>query len=116
MTVNAEPLVIAELNRVKGVGFASADVPATRPKAFVTVERVGGPRELHLDHPRLAVQCWSDTRHKASELASEVAEIIREMVVHPNVGRVAISSIYNFPDPSSGSARYQMTVEIVTHG
>lgn len=116
MTVNVETLVIGELNRVKGIGFASADVPASRPKVFATVERVGGQRDLHRDHPRLAVQCWSETRHKASELASEVAEIIKGMAVHPNVGRVAISSIYNFPDPSSGSARYQMTVDMVTHG
>ena len=115
MAVNVEALVIAEINRVKGARFASADIPENRPARFVTVERTGGPETVYLGRPTLAVQCWDSSRFAASELAAEIADILKKMVTHPQVGRVDIPSIYNFPD-ISGQARYQLIVNMVTKG
>lgn len=90
------------------------DVPRTRPVEFMTVERVGGPEGRVLGSPLLAVQVWAAARWRAAELADSVAALIRSMELLPWVGRVLISSVTNFPDPDSGSPRYQITVELVT--
>lgn len=112
--VNVEELLIAEINRVRGAGFAVADVPEQRPVSFVTVELTGGPSGLHLSRPTVAVQCWAPDRAKASDLAYEIAGILKSLATHPNIGRVDVQSIYNFPDPDSGQPRYQLTVSLVT--
>lgn len=111
--VNVEALIVGHLNSALGSGTAFADIPEERPERFITVERVGGPETLHLGRPVLAIQCWESTRHKASEFSVQVADLIKGMAGLPQVGRAAISSVYNFPDPDSRQARYQMTVEMV---
>ncbi|ACV09950.1 hypothetical protein [Jonesia denitrificans] len=114
--VNIESLVISHLNTVFGAGFAFGDVPADRPTRFATVERTGGPYSEHRDLPLLVVQCWESTRHAASELALTVRDAVNGLSAHPNVGRVRVTALYNFPDGQSGHPRYQMTVEMVTKG
>lgn len=115
MTVNVEVLLVGALNAVDGLPGVFAEIPSTRPASFITVERVGGGHEDVRDLPMVAVQCWEQSRFEASELAAVVAHELRGLAhVHPNVGRVNIESIINFPDPDSKQARYQVTATLVT--
>ncbi len=115
MTVNVEALLVGALNAVDGLPEVFVEVPSTRPAQFITVERVGGGHEDVRDLPMVAVQCWAGSRYNASELAATVAKALRQLAyTHPNVGRVNIESIINFPDPDSKQARYQVTATLVT--
>lgn len=115
MTVNVEALLVGALNASGGLPAAYAEVPSERPEAFITVERVGGGYADVRDLPMVAVQCWEQSRFEASELAASVASELRSLAhVHPQVGRVNIESIINFPDPDSKQARYQVTATLVT--
>lgn len=112
--MNAEGLIIAHLNGLPDrPAEAFQDVPPDRPARFITVERTGGPREFVRELPTFAVQCWAESRWQASELARVTASNLEAMVSHPAVGRVTVSSTYNFPSPD-GEPRYQLTVELVT--
>lgn len=91
------------------------EVPARRPKRFITVERVGGDNVDVRDRPIVSVQAWDETRYSASELAAAVAAFTKSLALtHPNVARVIIESIYNNPDPASESPRYQVNASITT--
>lgn len=113
--MNAEGLIIAHLNGLAGrPAEAFQDVPADRPQRFITVERTGGGREWRVRQlPTFAIQCWAESRWEASELARETADSLELLAEHPSVGRVSISSTYNFPS-SDGEPRYQIVTEIVT--
>lgn len=93
---------------------AFLDVPSERPARFITVERTGGPEGQITGAPTLAIQIWAKHRFEAADLARAVAGAAQAAVILPGIARVAIPSIYNFPDPDSRHARYQLTVEIVT--
>lgn len=93
---------------------AFLDVPKERPDRFLTVERTGGPEGQITGTPTLAIQVWAEHRFEAGDMARLVAGVVRSAVVLPWVGRVGIQSIYNFPDPDSKQARYQIVVELVT--
>ena len=115
MTINVEVLLVGALNAVDGLPGVFAEIPSTRPASFITVERVGGGHEDVRDLPMVAVQCWAESRFEAGELAAIVAnELMNLAHEHPNVGRVNIESIINFPDPDSKQARYQVTATFVT--
>lgn len=115
MTVNVEALLVGALNTADGLPQAFGEVPSTRPKQFLTVERVGGGYEDVRDLPLVAVQCWAGSRFEASELAATVAGELKNLALtHAQVARVGIESIINFPDPDSSQARYQVTATLVT--
>lgn len=120
MMVDAEALLVAAYNADPNLTAetltASADIPRQRPRRFITVERVGGETDLRRDHPMIAVQVWAESRYQAGRLARLVAERTQALHGHPQVGRVNIASTYNFPDPASRQARYQITVSLVTVG
>lgn len=114
MSINVESLAVAHLNDLEDrPAEAFMDVPANRPAQFITVERTGGGHTDVRDIPLTALQCWAESRWEASELARVTAANIKTLVMHPAVGRVNVSGIYNFPAPS-GESRYQIVTEIVT--
>ena len=110
--MNIETKIINYLNKN---GFqAYANVPANRPESFVTVERTGGGRDnVVIDRPTVAIQSWAPKRLGAAELAYAVQNIMADMVNEPNICKVSVGSIYNFPDPVSGVSRYQMIIDFV---
>lgn len=110
---NVESLVIGWLNEQTLDATAYADIPATRPDAFITVERTGGGRSDVRDMPQLAVQCWSTTRHSASELAIAVDEVIDGLADIDSIARVRRIGLYNFPDIASNTPRYQLLIELI---
>ena len=90
----------------------SFDVPATRPERFVTVERVGGGSDGVLDSPTIAVQVWETSRWNASDAATRLVKpSLLNLVEHDEIGAIDILSIINNPDPESGQARYQITLQ-----
>ncbi|WP_179205166.1 hypothetical protein [Mycetocola reblochoni] len=112
--MNVEAALVQYLNGT-GVVQAFTDVPADRPAQFVTVERTGGAlSSVVRDQVSLAVQVWGGTRYEASELALTVRDTITRSVFNiPGFARVRVEGLYNFPDPDSKQARYQLTVEVI---
>lgn len=113
MDIEAE--VIAFLRDYLGLK-AYAEVPARRPDEFVTVERTGGAYDgVVVDRPTLAIQAWSTSRYQASNIGRLIAESLPFMVEVSGVNNVDINTgPYNWPDPDSGTARYQLVVEFNT--
>lgn len=94
---------------------AFARPPATRPERFATVERIGGGVELGVDRPSVALQLWAGSEAEASELASAAARaVLEEYPARRHVRSVAVDSVYAFPDPDSGHARWQVVADLVT--
>lgn len=112
--MNVEQALIKQL---KALGRdAYADAPNPMPRAdFVTVERTGGGVVDAVDHPTLAVQCWSTSRKCAADLADAVRGDLASITGTGGFGAVTVQSIYNWPDPLSRRARYQLTVEATAH-
>lgn len=115
--MNVEGVLVAAFTEAADLDSypASTDVPAKRPARFITVERVGGVKELHRDLPLVSIQVWDESRWQASQAALQVAEITRSLALtHPQVARVEISSIYNNPDPATEHPRYQINAQLTT--
>ena len=110
--VSGEADLIAWLNADADTSVSAfGNIPEDRPSSFITVERTGGQQMGIVDYPALAVQCWAPSRADAMALADLVADRLRDgWRLAPNVAACDINSIYNFPDPDSGQARYQLTV------
>ena len=109
--MNIEAAIIAHL---KSKGFnAVANVPEKRPDEFVTVERTGGGKDA-LDRPTVAVQAWSTTKYKASELMLAVDAAMLDLTSVDEVTKITRNTLYNFPDVS-GQPRYQAVYNIVTY-
>ena len=111
--MNVEQTIIQALD---AAGYAAyADAPNPMPGSFVTVERTGGGDGDLIDHATLAVQCWADGRKAAADMADAVRGDLRSMAGTRGLGAVSVDSIYNWPDPQTRKARYQMTVGVTAH-
>lgn len=93
----------------------SGDVPVDKPDEFVTFEVTGGGfGDLVLDYPTVAIQCWSDSRANAKNLARKVDTLIKKMPsVYFDITSAERNSLYNFPDPQSHKPRYQIVVDFI---
>lgn len=111
--MNVEQVVIQQL---AALGYAAyADAPNPMPASFVTVERTGGGVTDKVDRPMLAVQAWADGRKAAADLADGLRADLESMAGTEGLGAVSVQSIYNWPDPQSRKARYQLTVAATAH-
>lgn len=111
--MSAEAILIGFLNE-HGTIPAYGDVPATRPSAFITLERTGGQHTRVVDEGTFAVQVWAASRAEAMLSADETADLlITAPALVDAVASLAVLSVYNFPDPDSGTPRYQLTVTAV---
>lgn len=113
MSIDIEAKLIEWLNKRLDVA-AYADVPASRPEQFITVERTGGGRDnVIIDRPTVAIQCWSTSRASAADLAYVVDDALPEFTQEPGINKARRTTIYNFPD-EKGNPRYQLVCELVT--
>lgn len=118
---DAEALAITHLKPLLGV-TVSTRVPSPRPETFVRVVRVGGTRrDLISDRPMLVFECWAASSTAASDLARRarayVGALPGQSVNGVWVYRVdEIAGPQSFPDPVSGSPRYQFTVQVALRG
>ena len=112
--MNVEQSLIKLLKAKKWDAYAS--VPNPMPStAFIVVERTGGGSRDKVDHPMLAVQCWADGRKAAADMADAVRIDLESLTGTGGFGAVTVQSIYNWPDPQSRRARYQLTVDATAH-
>lgn len=88
-----------------------------RPERFITLERTGGATSRFIDNGQYAIQVWDTSLLEADMHAHVLAELCFDLELFPWVASVAVGNIYNFPDPTSGQARYQFTLElgVMTH-
>lgn len=111
--MNVEQTIIQAL---ASMGYsAHADAPNPHPASFVTVERTGGGVRDRVDSSQLAVQVWAGRRKEAADMADAVARDLESLTGTLGLGRVSVQSIYNWPDPQSRMARYQLTVAATAH-
>lgn len=83
---------------------------------FVSIERVGGTRrDIVVDNPSIAIQCWSTSRLEAAELAYEVDGILPDFrYSDPRITSIERDALYNHPDLKGKKPRYQIVVDITT--
>ena len=111
--MNVEQAIIQKLADAGYEAYASAPNPLTA--RFVTVERTGGGSTDKIDQAALAVQCWAESRKEAADMADAVRCDLEAMTGTGGLGAVTIQSIYNWPDPLSRKARYQLVVNATAH-
>lgn len=92
----------------------SAQVPAKKPKRFVTVERTGMSLANHVYTTTFAVQSNAATLVDAAALDEDVRQAMLGAVQLDGVTAVRLNSSYNFTDPESEQMRYQSVYD-VTH-
>lgn len=93
---------------------AYLEVPADRPRRFVTIEREGGAELEYSSHPVLAVQAWAETRWQASRLATEtVLPRLLDLDMLDPIAAVNVQSVIDLPDPGPPpQPRYQITIQL----
>lgn len=118
MTVDPVRELVISLRKKLGNIPVVTDVPASRPKKFVSVELTGlSIPEPGLLYPVFAVQTWGSTHAASASLGHQTRQALLE------IGRedgnlfthVSLNSMYNWPDPDSRQARYQLVVETICY-
>ena len=113
MRTNVEAAIVAHLN---SRGFTCfADVPASPPSAYVTVDRTGGEHSDYVDYATVALDCVSSTRYAASQLAIEVDEAMEGLVAQPRINRVDKQSMQNLSHIIEGmEGLYRLVYTVVS--
>jgi hypothetical protein len=103
-------------------GFdAYGDVPDDTtqpvPSSFLTVERTGGrvTEDMTIDQAAIVVQAWAPSRADALRLAIEADGVMLGFEAVPEVMRVYVNEMINFP-PMNGDkrGRYQLAYTVAT--
>lgn len=105
----------AVISWLKSHGYEAAQLmQADRSGVFVTVERVGGGVVDFVDYPSLAVQVWADSNAQAEQAAEQLRLLL--LIGQPPAGVYSfeVEAVYNFPDPDTDKARYQLVVNAVS--
>ena len=119
---NVEAALVGYLSTKVGVPV-STRVPNPRPASFVRVQRTGGAEQnLVQERPVVLVECWAATDAAAWALASTAWGALQgrgdktsgSVEFTPSTTG-ALSSPVNYPDPSTSSARYQFTAELIVN-
>lgn len=92
----------------------SAQVPAKKPKRFVTVERIRMSLANHVYTTTFAVQSNAATLVDAAALDEDVRQAMLGAVQLDGITAVRLNSSYNFTDSESEQMRYQSVYD-VTH-
>jgi hypothetical protein len=119
---NIEKLLVAYLAPLLAPVRVVTTVPATRPETFVLLTRVGGPRRDRItERPMVVFEAWAKTEGAAGDLGALVSAHVYalEQTDHP-LGYVSavneVGGLQRFPDPESGTPRYQFTAQLQTRG
>lgn len=112
--MDIEGALVAWLPGVTGIEWFG-EVPRDRPDRFGTVERTGGGMsDVVVDSPMVALQLWGTSRDDAKELAYRARDALPAFVRERGVRKVAVNSLYNFPDEEGNKARYQLVAQFKT--
>ena len=108
--MKVESALVAYLGPVVGCKV-SADVPNPRPPSLVTVERTGGGSGIAIDRPRVAVQCWGETRQSALALSQVVEAAMDALPTTDWCYKASKLSDYYFAG-EGGEPRYQLVYDL----
>lgn len=96
---------------------AHANVPASRPDRFATVQRTGGGASNTLDAPAVAVQFWAQSDADAEDDANALRDHVvlnRRLVGCSGIDFVSVNAgPYPYPDPDSKQPRWQLVLDVV---
>ena len=118
--VDVEAAVVSLLDGSTSANVATA-VPNPRPTGgYVRVTRAGGgQRNLIQSDSRLLIECWHDDEVSAFDLARRCWALLwaaQDSFISAGVYATRIDSgePVNFPDPDTGSPRYQFLSTLTT--
>lgn len=118
---DVEALLVTALPARVGASV-STRVPNPRPASFVRVQRVGGTRpNLITDSATVVVECWAGDSAAAATLGRLTHAHLLALAGSDLPGGFIravreVGGLQSFPDPVSGSPRYQFTAQIDTRG
>lgn len=95
-----------------------AQVPAKRPRRFVTVELTGlNEPAPNLLYATFAIQAWAETSQQAAALTHQVRDALRKIseTDRNQFTKIKINTAYNWPDPESRQARYQIVADTAAY-
>ncbi|MBO0747280.1 MAG: hypothetical protein J2O47_02950 [Acidimicrobiaceae bacterium] len=123
---DVEAALVATLRPILDVPVVTR-VPNPRPPRFVRLIRVGGGRANRItDSPMVTFEAWADPKTGGGDVAA--FELARTARAHINglagswaggvwVRRVVdIAGPPSYPDPETGTSRYQMTLQLDVRG
>lgn len=112
--IDIEEIIVEYLSDNLEIPVA-ADVPEIMPDEFISLELTGGGfGDIILDYPTVAIQCWAETRTDAKNLARKVDRLLRKICdSYYDISSAERNSLYNFPDPQSRKARYQIVFDFI---
>lgn len=110
---NVEEVVIAWLPTVSDYAV-SGDMPNPRPEKFILVDRTGGPREsMVLDKAEILIEVYNkDSRADASNMAQQIADVIRQLEDNSEITRARVNSLVNLNDIIGSYYRYQIYCDV----
>ena len=119
--VPVEQALVSYLSPMVGVGV-STRVPNPRPASFVRVTRIGGSvLSIGQSRVRVLVECWGGTDAAAWALCATAWDAVWDSDEVPEIRPgvevmdADLEEPVNFPDPASGSARYQFLASLVVN-
>lgn len=106
-----EQIVITYLNEKLNVPV-KAEVPKEQPQTFVLVEKTSGSETNLIRNATIAIQSYSDSLYKASELNETVKSAMDEITEENSISKCSLNADYNFTDTSTKSYRYQAVYDL----
>uniref|UniRef100_UPI003F496BBE hypothetical protein n=1 Tax=Nocardia suismassiliense TaxID=2077092 RepID=UPI003F496BBE len=111
----------AALTALGDTAVVATHVPNPRPPRLVRVVRTGGVRrDLVVDRPRIAIECWDANEIAAADLARTIRAVLGAaaptLIGTTWCDRVDDGGLAHLPDPNTGTPRYLITAELHVRG
>lgn len=82
------------------------------PETYVLIEKTGSSVSNYIYSATFAIQSYSTSMYKASELNEIVKEKMDDLIILPNISKSSLNSDYNFTDTQTKKYRYQAVYDI----
>ena len=76
------------------------------------IEKTGSSVSNYIYSATFAIQSYSTSMYKASELNEIVKEKMDDLITLPNISKSSLNSDYNFTDTQTKKYRYQAVYDI----
>lgn len=82
------------------------------PETYLLIEKTGSSVSNFIHSATFAIQSYSTSMYKASELNEIVKEKMDDLITLPNISKSSLNSDYNFTDTQTKKYRYQAVYDI----
>lgn len=82
------------------------------PETYLLIEKTGSSVSNYIYSATFAIQSYSTSMYKASELNETVKEKMDDLITLPNISKSSLNSDYNFTDTQTKKYRYQAVYDI----